>query len=374
MKARPGTSLYWRLFVSYLLVIVVGSATLLGTSEIFGRFLAQRHLESMGFTFHNLPQGSEPMLENLREAYRRTFSQSLFWGSLAATIVAGGVGLYITKQIVSPVRRLQKASRQIAGGRYDVGETVSAPGEIGDLSRSFRDMVEALNRAEAQRTEILENVAHEFRTPLSSLRGNLEGLHDGLFTVEDETLAVSLREVARLERLVTDFSVLAQAEKEQGALKLEQVNLERICRQTLAALRPLFSAKGVALRCVQVPPDLTVRVDPQRTAQILANLLTNALRHTSAGGKVTIQAEASGRGWVTMSVQDDGEGIAKEVLPYLFTRFFRGDPSRFSKDGSGSGVGLTIAKHYAEAQGGTIGVESRLGTGSRFWFTLPQIS
>ena len=374
MKIQQSTSLYWRLFASYLLVILVGSATLLGTSEIFGRFLAQRHLESMGFTFHNLPQGTEPMLENLREAYRRTFSQSLFWGSLAATFVAGGVGLFVTRQIVSPIRRLQRASRQIASGQYAVGENVSAPGELGDLARSFRDMVAALNQAEAQRTEVLDNVAHEFRTPLSSLRGNLEGIQDGLFTLEDETLEVSLREVARLERLVTDLSVLAQAEKEQSALKLEQVSLEHICKQTLAALRPLFIAKSVELRCLPIPSELMVKVDPQRTAQILANLLTNALRHTSAGGMVLIWAETKARGWVTMNVQDNGEGISEEVLPYIFTRFFRGDPSRFSKEGSGSGVGLTIAKHYAEAQGGTIGVTSRVAEGSHFWFTLPRVS
>lgn len=374
MKAWPGTSLYWRLFVSYLLVILVGSATLLGTSEIFGRFLAQRHLESMGITSHNLPQGTDPMLANLREAYRRTFSQSLLWGSLAATLVASGVGLFTAKQIVSPIRRLQRASRQVASGRLDVGDNVSAPGELGDLARSFSDMVAALNQAEAQRTEILENVAHEFRTPLSSLRGNLEGIQDGLFTLEDETVEVSLREVARLERLVTDLSAVAQAEKEQNALKLEQISLERICRQTLAALRPLFIAKGVNLHCITIPPSLIVNVDAQRTAQILANLLTNALRHSATGGQVVIWAEPNEDGWVTMNVQDNGEGIPEEMLPYIFTRFFRGDPSRFSKEGSGSGVGLTIAKHYAEAQGGTLGVESRPGEGSRFWFTLPQVT
>ncbi len=371
MKTRQSSRLYWRLFVSYVLVILVGSATLLGTSEIFGRFLAERHLASMGFTLHNLPQGTDPMLANLREAYRRTFSQSLLWGALAATFVAGGVGLFITRQIVSPLRRLQSASRRVASGQYEVGQ-VSAPGEIGDLTRSFYAMVTALNQAEAQRTEVLGNVVHEFRTPLSSLRGNLEGLQDGLFTLEDETIAVSLREVARLERLVSDLAEVDRAEK-QSAIRLEQISLERVCKQTLAALRPLFTAKGVRLHCLPIPPDLMVNVDPQRTAQILANLLTNALRHTSTGGEVTIWADASDPDRVTMNVHDNGEGISEALLPYIFTRFFRGDPSRFSQEGSGSGVGLTIAKHYAEAQGGTIGATSRLGEGSRFWFTLLRV-
>ena len=370
MRFPRCASLYWRLFVSYLLVIVVGSATLFGTSEIFGRFLAQRHLESMELTFHNLPPGTNRMLTDLREAYRRAFSQSLFWGSLASLFVAGGVSLFITKQIVSPIKRLQRASRRVAAGRYGERRDVSAPGEIGDLATSFNAMVSALNESESRRVELLGNVAHEFRTPLSSLRGNLEGLQDGLFTLDDETVEVSLREVARLERLVADLSLLARVEGGQGIVRPERVSLEAICLQTIAALRPLFRAKGVELRCLPIPPSLMVIADPQRTAQVLANLLTNALRHTPSGGEVVLWADVTDSRHVTMQVRDTGEGIPEEVLPHIFTRFYRGDPSRRIKEGSGSGVGLTIAKHFVEAQGGQIGVESRVGEGSHFWFTL----
>lgn len=372
MRLPRCTSLFWRLFTSYLLVIVVGSITLFGTGDLFGRFFAQRHLESMGLTFHNLPPETDRMLTDLREGYRRAFTRSLVWGSLASLVVAGGVSLFITKQIVSPLRRLQRASRRVAAGQYGERRDVSAPGEIGDLAHSFNAMVSALNETEARRVELLGNVAHEFRTPLSSLRGNLEGLQDGLFTLSDETVEVSLREVARLERLVADLSLLARVEAGQGAVTPERVSLEAICSQTIAALRPLFVAKGVALRCVPIPPSLMVMADPQRTAQILANLLTNALRHTPSGGEVVIWADLTEGHQVTMYVQDTGEGIPEDLLPHIFTRFYRGDASRRPHEGSGSGVGLTIAKHFAEAQGGRIGVESRVSRGSRFWFTLPR--
>lgn len=374
MRFPRCVSLYWRLFVSYLLVIVVGSATLLGTSEVFGRLLAERHLESMELTFHNLPPGTDRMLTDLREAYRRAFSRSLLWGALASLVVAGSVSLFITKLIVSPIKLLQRASRRVAAGRYRERRDVSAPGEIGDLANSFNAMVSALNETEARRVELLGNVAHEFRTPLSSLRGNLEGLQDGLFTLDDETMEVSLREVARLERLVADLSLLARVEAGQGTVRPERVSLEAICLQTIAALRPLFVAKGVGLRCVPIPPSLMVMADPQRTAQILANLLTNALRHTPSGGEVVLWADVTDSRHVTMHVRDTGEGIPEEVLPYIFTRFYRGDPSRRIKEGSGSGVGLTIAKHFVEAHGGQIGAESRVGEGSHFWFTLPRAS
>lgn len=208
-----------------------------------------------------------------------------------------------------------------------------------------------------------------FVPPLSSLRGNLEGVQDGLFALDDETVEVSLREVARLERLVEDLSLLAHVEAGQVSVKLERVSLEAICKQTLAALRPLFVAKEVGFRCVPIAPSLMVNVDPQRTAQILANLLTNALRHTPPGGEVVLRTD-TGEDWVTMHVQDTGEGISEAVLPHIFTRFYRGDPSRRSQKGSGSGVGLTIAKYLVEAQGGQIGVESRVGEGSRFWFRM----
>lgn len=374
MRFPRCASLYWRLFISYLLVIVVSSATLFGTSEIFGRFLVQRHLVSMGLTFHNLPPGSDRMLTDLRDAYRRTFSRSLLWGSLASLFVAGGVSLFVTKQIVSPIRHLQRASRRVAAGRYGERHNVSAPGEIGDLANSFNAMVSALNETEARRVELLGNVSHEFRTPLSSLRGNLEGLQDGLFTLEDETVEVSLREVARLERLVADLSLLARVEAGQGTVKPKRVSLEAICSQTIAALRPLFVAKGVGLRCVPIPPSLMVMADPQRTAQVLANLLTNALRHTPPGGEVVIWADLTDSRQVRMHVQDTGEGIPEEALPHIFTRFYRSDPARRSREGSGSGVGLTIAKHFVEAQGGQIGAESRVSQGSHFWFTLPRVS
>ena len=372
MRLRRDTSLYWRLFISYLLVILVGSATLYGTSEVFGPFFIERHIESMDLTSRNLPPETNTMLTDLREAYRRAVNQSLWWGLVVSGLVAGAVSLFITAQIVSPLKRLQRASRRIAAGQYNERLEVSSPGEIGELAHSFNDMAAALDKTEARRVELLGNVAHELRTPLSSLRGHLEGLQDGVFTLEDETIEVSLGEVTRLERLVDDLSLLSRIEAGQGTIKPERVSLEAICAKTLASLRPLFVDKGVGLRCLPIPPTLMVKADPQRTAQVLANLLTNALRHTPPGGEVTLWADERDNHLIAMHVRDTGEGIPETVLPHIFTRFYRGDSSRRSKEGSGSGIGLTVAKHFVEAQGGELGVESQVGQGSHFWFTLPR--
>lgn len=372
--------LFPRLFIAFLLVIGVTSVTLLVAALSLGPVLLERHLESMNLASletssnmnldanpaETLPPGVSPMLTDLCSSYRAALSGSLLWAVAVAVGVAGVLAIFVTSQVVAPLQRLQRASERIARGHYGERLDPTGPGEVSTLANSFNEMAGALQRGEAQRVELVRNLAHEVRTPLSNLRGYLEGLEDGLFEPEPETFAASKRQVTRLERLLDDLLLLSRIEAKQESVRPVAFSLESICLRALGAVRPQFLQKGVALHCKTIPPELTVWADPLRTEQTLTNLLTNALRHTPAGGEVVLWHSDEGRDRVAMHVRDSGEGIPPEALPHIFERFYRADAARQG----GSGIGLTIAKHFVEAQGGRIFAESTLGEGSHFWFTM----
>lgn len=366
---RGKLGLHARLFASHVLVVAIAGAFMVMLSELFAPVFLQRHLEGMGVTSHNAPPGAEAMLADLQVGYRRALTQSLTWGSFAAVLLAAGLSYVMSRHISAPLTRMRHASRRIAAGRYSERLDPVAPGEIGELAESFNAMARSLEETESRRAELMGNVAHEARTPLSGLRGNLEGLQDGLFDLADGTLEVSLEQVTRLERLVEDLSLLSRVEAGQERVRPEVVDLAAVLELATRDLRPRFDAKGVALH-LSAPGGVEALADPLRTQQVLVNLLTNALRHTPGGGAVRVRAERTGVG-AAVYVADEGEGIARAALAHVFERFYRGDSARAARDGGGSGIGLTIAKHFVEAQGGEIGVESEAGRGSTFWFTLP---
>lgn len=367
-----GLSLFWRLFISYALIIALGALTLYLASEAFAPLFLDHHIHKMREVMRGML--GAPMMEameaDLSNAYRRALNQSLLWGGLVSVAVAGVMSVFVTYQLASPIRAMQRASRRIAAGQYRQRLDEAAPGEIGALAQAFNAMASALETSEARRVELLRNVAHEFRTPLASLRGYLEGLEDGLFAADEATFTASKRQVARLVRLVEDLSLLSRVEAGQEEVRPEAVKVASLLAQAAAAFRPQFNAKQVALSLAVTPESWQVRADPQRTQQVIANLIANALRHTPAGGEVRLAAQLRAKE-VLFAVEDNGEGIPRDALPHLFTRFYRVDPARRSQEDTGSGIGLTIAKHFVEAQGGAIGVASEPGQGSRFWFTLP---
>jgi histidine kinase len=313
---------------------------------------------------------SQVMSSDLNRAYRRALNQSLFWGVIASALVASGIAAFLTMQIVRPIRKMQQASSRIATGRYSERLDTKAPGEIGELAESFNAMAAALESVESRRVELLGNVAHEFRTPLSSLRGYLEGVEDGLFQADQPTTEACLKQVGKLERLLDDLSLLSRVEAGVEEIKVESVNVLKLLEQVLDSFTPSFAAKGVRLELIKsINDSLPVRADPQRTTQILTNLISNALRYTPSGGNVTLWVSVE-KTKVVFHVQDTGTGISLLDLPHIFSRFYRTDKARAGESG-GSGIGLTIAKYFVEAQGGTIGVESELRKGSHFFFTLP---
>lgn len=375
MKLSRNLSLYWRLLFSYLLVIGVCCITLFLTGGTFGPFMLDHHLASMQETMHNLTPESfrAAMTTDLGDAYRRALSQSMLWGLLVSAAVAGAVGLFVTSRIVSPLKSMQRASQRIASGRYRDRLDEQAPGEVGELARSFNAMAEALAQTERRRVELLADVAHEFKTPLSSLHGYLDGLEDGVFQADLETTSACKRQVLRLERLVADLSLLSRVETGQERFAHIPVRACDLVEQALATFRPQFEGRGVALMATSIPASWRVLVDVERTGQVFSNLIDNALRHTPPGGTVKLSARECGRVAIVFEVRDTGEGVAPEDLPHLFTRFFRGDKARKRDQGSGSGIGLTIAKHYVEAQGGQLEVIKEPGWGGVFTFSTPRL-
>ena len=367
----PKLGLFPRLLIAFLLVIGVASVTLFVAGLTFGPVLLERHLVSMGLSPNNPTPGTETMLTDLRVNYRAALSQSLLWAVAVAALIAGGTSFFITRQVVSPLRRMGRASERIATGNYKERLDVSGPGEVGSLAQSFNQMAQALETSEAQRVELIRNLAHEVRTPLTNLRGYLEGLEEGLFEADEETFTASKRQVTRLEKLLNDLSLLSRVESQQEPVEVEPVSLESICLTSLQAVRPQYLQKGVGLHCEPIPPELKVLADPLRSEQVLTNLLSNALRYTPAGGEVVLWASDEAGGMAAMHVKDTGAGIPLDALPHIFKRFYRADSSR-SADG-GSGIGLTIAKYFVEAQGGRIFVESKPDEGSHFWFTLSKV-
>ncbi|MBI4200585.1 MAG: HAMP domain-containing protein [Chloroflexi bacterium] len=307
----------------------------------------------------------EPPLSRLVSAVNR----SLLWTGLAA----GATGILLVslmaRRVLAPVRLLGSAARSL--GQGDLARRVQAPGrdEVGELARTFNTMADSLQKAERQRRNLVADVAHELRTPLSNIQGYLEAVKDGLLQPDSATIDTVYQQVLQLAHLVEDLRLLALAEA--GALRLnrEPDSMVEVLRKTAEAMRPRAEAKGVTI-ALDVPPDFPlVEMDRRRIAQVVGNLLENAVLHTPEAGQVTITAEVAGPS-ATVTVADTGEGIPPDLLPHVFERFFRVDPSR-SRATGGVGLGLTIARQLVEAHGGTIRAESTPGKGSRFVFELP---
>jgi histidine kinase len=375
MLSRIRRRLAWKLFLSYLIVILVGIVVLASAAESVVPSAFDRHMSAMATMMGDDTMG-RGMGMDLFSNFRRAVNEALILSGLAAFLVALAVSLFVSRRIVTPVRDMMVASRRIAEGHYH--ERVNIPGdpardeldELAQLALSFNQMAAQLEQMEATRRELIGDVAHELRTPLASIKGSMEGLIDGVLPAAAPTFQQIYREADRLQRLVTDLQELSRVEAGAFELNLRRVAVGDLVQATLARLSRQFEEKGVALESA-VPADLPlVRADEDRAGQVLLNLVGNALQYTSAGGRVRVAARRQGAE-VHIQVSDTGIGIAAEHLPLVFTRFYRVDKSR-ARAGGGSGIGLTIARHLVEAHGGRIWAESPgPGRGSTFAFTLP---
>jgi signal transduction histidine kinase len=304
--------------------------------------------------------------------FMSSVNRTVLWIAVGAGLSAILLVLGLSRRILAPVEALTAAVRRMEAGDLSQRVEISTQDEIGELGHAFNEMTGRLARLEELRRNMVSDVAHELRTPLTNIRGYLEALQDGVIEPQRQVIDSLHEEAMLLNRLVDDLQELALAEAGQLHLERTPTGLAPLVRQAVAALRPRAEAAGIELHVDLPSPLPPVNVDPERIGQVLRNLLSNAVAYTPRGGTATASAEA-GTGSVRISVQDTGVGIAEEDLPYVFERFYRADKSRCRATG-GAGLGLAIARHLVEAHGGQIAVESQVGAGSTFSFTLPASS
>jgi two-component system sensor histidine kinase BaeS len=353
-----------KLFLSHFLVVLVAVLTLLMAVLIIAPIIFGRAFEPA-----LLLRGAD---DTPAEAFGQTLLYSLLAAGMVSTLAAALASLFISRRFVEPLRYVLAATSRIASGRYGERVPVRDGDELGELSQSFNAMARALEEAERRRVEVISDVSHELRTPLSTLRGYVEGMAEGVVEPSEETWTLLYAEFERVGRLVDDLRRLSRAEAGRLDLSLAPVSPAEAVRLAIGGMLPLFDEKGVELKST-MPGDLpSVLADVERVVQVLSNLLSNALRHTPDGGRLVVEAEASGDE-VTFEVTDTGTGIAPEHLERVFERFYRVDKSRSRGEArGGSGVGLAISRALVEAMGGRIWVESPgLGEGATFVFTLP---
>ena len=292
----------------------------------------------------------------------------LIWGACVAIAIAFLLTFFLSKRISAPILALAATTRKLGQGDFSQRVRVKDKGEVGELAESFNSMASELERAEQLRRNMVADVAHELRTPLSNVRGYLEAIREGVVKLDAATIRSLEEEVALLSRLVDDLQELSLAEAGKLELVCQAEDIAELINHTVAAVQPQVATKGLSI-CINLPDKLpTVNIDSHRVSQVLRNLLENAVAHT-AEGEITVTARQQGS-WVEVSVTDTGEGIPAEDLPNIFERLYRVDKSRTRATG-GSGLGLTIAKRLVETHGGKIEAQSELGKGSRFSFTVP---
>ncbi|WP_434444743.1 HAMP domain-containing sensor histidine kinase [Lentzea sp. E54] len=286
-------------------------------------------------------------------------------------LVAVGVAAYAGARITRPLRALTAAAQHMAGGSDIPPVPVRGQDEIAGLTRAFNTM--AANRAQLEqaRKAMVSDVAHELRTPLSTIRGWLEAAEDGVSDLDPALITLLLKEALVLQHVVDDLQDLAVADAGSLRLTVAPVPVASALEQVRAAHEARAAQAGVMLS-VSAAPGLVVTADALRLRQILDNLVANALRYVPAGGSVTVGA-AAGDGAVVITVTDTGAGIAEEDLPHVFDRFWRADKSR-SRTTGGSGLGLAIVRKLVEAHGGTVDVTSTTGVGTRFTLRLPELT
>ena len=349
-----------RLFGSYALVVVVVVAALVLTFALRAPSL---------FTDRIRNAGERGVTESESS---RAFAGAL-WNTLpialAVSVAAAAlVAAFVAQQILRPIAAVRRATARLAVGRYDERVAEPAALELAALARDVNHLAEALDDTETRRARLIGEVAHEMRTPLTAITGYVEGMLDGVFEPTEEILANVGEEAARLQRLATDLATLSRAEEGSLELRLGDADLHELARSATTRLRPQYDEKGVALELVDGPP-ISVRVDRDRILQVLTNLLGNALTYTPSGGRVVVRPSEDRHG-ASVTISDNGIGLAAADLPLVFERFFRvPGPDR---PPGGSGIGLTVAAGIARAHNGTIRAESSgLGQGAAFTLDLP---
>jgi two-component system sensor histidine kinase BaeS len=356
-----------RLLAAQALVLVAGAVTTWLVASVVGPSIFHDHLVEAGVGH------SSSETAHVEEAFGSALLISLGAALTASVLLALAVTAFFTRRVQRSTGAVALSASRIADGHY--ATQVPHPGlgaEFDQLATTINDLAQRLGDVETTRRRLLADLAHEMRTPLGSIEAHLEAVEDGVRRLDDGTLEVLHGNTARLQRLAEDIAAVARAEEDGLDLRPVPVGADALVRSATAAARNAFASKGVTLT-VDAGQTGPVSADPDRMAQVLANLLDNALQHTPPGGAVHVSLLRPDPDWVEIVVADDGEGIDATHLPRVFERFYRADPSR-SRVRGGSGIGLTISKALVEAHGGGLSAASPgAGGGATFTIRLPAL-
>jgi signal transduction histidine kinase len=291
----------------------------------------------------------------------------VFFLGFILLIFAVGWGARSLRRVFTPLDELYRASERVANGDYSVRVQEKGPPEVHSLMRSFNSMAERLQVNDQQRRDMLADISHELRTPITVIQGNVEGMLDGIYPADEARLKSIIEETQILSRLVDDLRTLALAESGALRLRREPTNVAELIRDAVSGFEAQARGKDIRMELVLSDGE-EANIDPQRTREVLTNLLSNALRYTPRGGEIHVrltEAVADQARNVTISIADSGPGIEPRVLPHVFERFYK------SSDSGGMGLGLSIAKYLVEAHEGKIWAESEVGHGTTISLTLP---
>lgn len=364
MSASNGFGMGRRLLLAQTLVLLAGGVTTWVVASVVGPPLFREHLNLAGIAHDSNDQF------HAEQAYQHATALSIGVAITVAALTAFIATAILTRRVQHSIADLSAAASAVAEGHYDI--RVASPrlgGEFDELATAFNRMAERLQAVESTRRQLFGDLAHEIRTPVAVLEAYLEAVEDGVKPLDQPTIAMLREQTGRLVRFSADAAALAQAEDSHASIAPGWVDAGAVVTAVSATVADRYAAKNVSLT-TRISGTVRLFADRQRLAQVLGNLLDNALRHTPAGGHVTLTAARAATD-VVFTVADDGDGIVSEHLPHIFERFYRADSARDRGHG-GSGIGLAIVKALAEAHGGHVSVDSHgPGTGTSFRVSLP---
>jgi signal transduction histidine kinase len=308
-------------------------------------------------------------LMTLEAAFLRRMTIASIIGGVIVALIGTGLAFVFSRHLSQPLSKLATAARQIASGDFDAEIHVSTGDEMEEVAHAFNFMKDSLKANEEARHKLVADVAHELRTPLAVLRGNFESMQEGITEPTQETMVCLHDEVLRLSRIVQDLLNLGQMESGGFPLSLQPTRLEDVIVRVVSVFAAETDARGIHLETNMQGALPTIQADPDRIAQVLVNLLANAVHYTPDGGRISVSASCVD-GDIVVSLTDSGPGISEEDLPHVFDRFYRTDRARDRATG-GTGLGLAIARGIITAHKGSIWVESEPGLGTTFTFSLP---
>lgn len=343
-----------------------------GDTQVYNLEVGDTKIGSVAIT----PLGLDGLLSTQDRLLRTTLFRSLLRAAIVAAGVALLLALFLSGQIVNPLRKITAAATHLAAGNLKTKVPVEADDELAELAQTLNTMSTQLLKLEELRRQLTQDIAHELKTPLASARALVEGMSDGVIPSDHANLLSLLDEIDRLSQLVGDLGELSRAQAGRNQLRKVPGSPAAVVAAVAKRLRPAFDEKGITLEIVASKGDVKAQalIDERALERIFENLLSNALRHTAKGGlvRISVKQEPAAAN-IAFTVSDNGVGIPAQHLPYIFERFYRADPSR-SRATGGTGIGLTIVRELTEALGGNVTVQSQPGKGTSFTVVLPLLA